>query len=163
MDRIFASPLGFSPGRLTRVSEDWYSLFNSMGICNRHFNNRFYHIDIFAELYSALTGIEKTPDDLRADVERIWNIHRMLNIREGFDSSQDTFPEQWFQPKEHIDGSKEVYDYFRKKKLGREEFSHELREYYNERGWDVVTGIPAVETLRRLGLRREADSLTSLI
>ena len=163
MDRIFASPLGFSPGRLTRVSEDWYSLFNSMGICNRHFNNRFYHIDIFAELYSALTGIEKTPDDLRTDVERIWNIHRMLNIREGFDSSQDTFPEQWFQPKEHIDGSKEVYDYFRKKKLGREEFSHELREYYNERGWDVVTGIPAVETLRRLGLRREADSLTSLI
>jgi aldehyde:ferredoxin oxidoreductase len=161
MDRIFDSPLGFSPGRLTRVSEDWYSLFNAMGTCNRHFNNRFYNMNLFAELYSSLTGIEKTPDDLRTCIERIWNIHRMLNVREGFDRSQDTFPEQWFQPKEHIDGPKEVYDYFRQKKLGREEFSHELKEYYNERGWDEVKGIPTVETLRSLGLDREADSLTS--
>ncbi|MBI2876728.1 MAG: hypothetical protein HYY20_07595 [Candidatus Tectomicrobia bacterium] len=86
----------------------------------------------------------------------------MLNVREGFDRSQDTFPEAWFQPKEHPDGPQEVYDYFRKRKLGREELHQELQEYYRERGWDEATGIPTVETLRRLGLDRQADGLISL-
>lgn len=67
------------------------------------------------------------------------------------------------QPKEHPDGPQEVYDYFRKRKLGREEFHQELQEYYRERGWDEATGIPTVETLRRLGLDREADCLTDPI
>ena len=161
MKRIFDSPLGFSPGRLTRVSEDWYSLFSSMGTCNRHFNNRFYHIDIFSQLYSAATGIEKTGDELMTAMERVWNIHRMLNFREGFDRSHDTFPEQWFEPMEDSEGLREVHDYFKKKKLGREDFSNELTEYYRERGWDEATGLPTVETLSRLGLDREAQSLTS--
>jgi aldehyde:ferredoxin oxidoreductase len=162
MKRVFDAPLGFSPGRLTRVSEDWYTLFNSTGTCNRHFNNRFYHIDILAELYSAATGIEKTPEELMTATERIWNIHRMLNVREGFDRSHDTFPESWFRPAEHPDGRRETHDYFKKKKLGREDFVRELRAYYDERGWDESTGIPTVETLRRFGLDRQADWLTSV-
>jgi aldehyde:ferredoxin oxidoreductase len=162
MERIFHSPREFSPGRLTRVSEDWYTLFNCLGTCNRHFNNRFYHIDIFAELYSAATGIEKTPEELMAATERVWNIHRMLNVREGFDRSHDTFPEQWFQPEDHPDGRREARDYYGNKKLTRADFEHELTEYYRERGWDETTGVPTAETLRRFGLTRQADSLGAM-
>jgi aldehyde:ferredoxin oxidoreductase len=42
IDRIMDSALGFNVGRMTRYAEDWYTILSSLGICNRHFNNRFY-------------------------------------------------------------------------------------------------------------------------
>ncbi len=34
-----------------------------------------------------------------------------------------------------------------------------LDEYYTLRGWDLETGIPKPETLKKLGLRQEANEL----
>lgn len=38
-----------------------------------------------------------------------------------------------------------------------------LEEYYQERGWDVETGIPLPEKLRELGLPEVADSMEGFL
>ena len=42
------------------------------------------------------------------------------------------------------------------------ELDQMLDEYYDLRGWDVKTGIPLPETLRRLKLEDEADGVISM-
>ncbi|MBF0469154.1 MAG: aldehyde ferredoxin oxidoreductase family protein, partial [Desulfamplus sp.] len=46
----------------------------------------------YAELLSAATGKEYEPDIFHRTGERIWNLVRMFNTREGIDSSKDTLP-----------------------------------------------------------------------
>ena len=69
VERIFTKD-SFNPGRLTKHTEDFYCLFNILGLCHRLYISRFYSVDILAELYSAVTGIEVTAGDLkRASLE----------------------------------------------------------------------------------------------
>jgi len=98
--RIFYSPYGFNVGRLTRYSEDWYTVFSSLGVCNRAMVNRFYHIDTFSDLFTSATGIRKSPEEMMIAAERAWNLLRVLNKREGFSRQDDCVPDQWFAPKE---------------------------------------------------------------
>ena len=158
MERIFASPSGFHVGRLTRYSEDWYTVFSSLGVCNRAVVNRFYHVEIFSRLYSALTGIEKSPETLMLDAERAWNLMRLTNQREGFTRADDRIPDKWFQPKGSGGETRYITDYFRTSRLTRGDVEDLLKDYYDERGWDRATGHPTAETLTRLGLNRYAAS-----
>ena len=153
IDRAFDSPLKINIGRFTTSSEDWLALFNSLGICNRHVNNRFYHINTISELYSAATGIEFGPRELMKQAERVWNLFKMINVREGFSRKDDEPPDAWFKPMKTHDG-KEVYmmDYYKTKKLTRKDVDQWLSDYYDERGWDKEKGIPTREKLTELGL-----------
>jgi len=42
------------------------------------------------------------------------------------------------------------------------ELDQMLDEYYKARGWDMGTGIPLPETLKRLGLENEAKGIVDL-
>ena len=153
IDRAFDSPLQINIGRLTVSSEHWLSLFNSLGICNRHVNNRFYHIDTIAELYSAATGTEVTPGDLMEGAERVWNLFKMINLREGFTRKDDEPPRKWFEPMRTFDGKELVMmDYFRNKVLSPADVDTWLDDYYDERGWNAREGAPTREKLTALGL-----------
>jgi len=160
IDRSFDSPLKINIGRFVTSSEHWLALFNSLGICNRHVNNRFYHIDIIAELYSAATGIDQSPQELIKYSERVWNLFKMINVREGFSKKDDEPPEVWFQPMVTHEG-KELYmmDYYKTRRLTREDVEQWLRDYYNERGWNIETGIPTREKLVELGLEEMVPGL----
>ncbi len=151
--RTFSSPLKVNVGRLTRSSEDWLAIFNCLGICNRHVNNRFYHINICSELYSAATGVELGPRELMKCAERVWNLFKLINVREGFSRKDDEPPEKWFEPMRTPQGE-EIFtmDYYRTKVLGREDVDRWLDDYYDERGWDVKKGIPTARKLLELGL-----------
>lgn len=140
-------------GKFTPSSESWLAIFNSLGICNRHVNNRFYHINICSELYSAATGIELIPQDLMRYADRVWNLFKMINVREGFSRKDDKPPEGWFLPIKTYDG-KEAFmmDYYRTKILSREDVDQWLSDYYEERGWDKEKGIPTEKKLTDLGL-----------
>ena len=50
MNRMYPSDKECNIARMTKWSEDWYSLLNCFGICEMHVVNRFYHIDTCAEL-----------------------------------------------------------------------------------------------------------------
>lgn len=153
IDRSFDSPLKINIGRFTTSSEYWLALFNSLGICNRHVNNRFYHINIISELYSAATGVELSPRELMKHSERVWNLFKMINVREGFSRDDDEPPDKWFEPMKTWDG-KELFmmDYYRTRRLTREDVDQWLDDYYSERGWDIKKGIPTKEKLIELEL-----------
>lgn len=142
----------FNVGRLTRYSEDWYSLFNCLSLCNRAWINRFYHVKTIAQLYTAVTGIEINPPDLMKVAERVWNLFKLLNVRAGFSRKDDKAPDVWFKP---IKGKEKDYpltDYYKTKVITEQDMESLIEDYYNERGWDKATGIPTPEKLKELGL-----------
>jgi aldehyde:ferredoxin oxidoreductase len=42
-------------GRMTRYSEDWYTILTSLGLCARAQMNRFYNHELITELYNSVT------------------------------------------------------------------------------------------------------------
>jgi len=152
IERIMDSPFGFNVGRFTRYSEDWFAVFDSLGICIRSQNNRFYSADICARLFSTATGIEMDKQALMEAGERVWNLYKILNWREGFDRKKDVPPDKWFEPMKAAGGEFEIKDYFQTKTLTRADVEHLLDDYYDERGWDIVSGCPSRSKMRQLGL-----------
>jgi len=113
----------------------------------------------WSECYSAVTGFETSLKELRTAARRIYSLYKALNVRLGFSRKDDVFPERWFEPLETSDrGTMVLCDYFGKP-LSREECEELLDDYYDERGWDVDTGIPEKRTLVELGLEDVAGDL----
>ncbi|MDD5288349.1 MAG: aldehyde ferredoxin oxidoreductase N-terminal domain-containing protein [Dehalococcoidales bacterium] len=149
----------FNPGRFSRYSEDWYALFNCLGLCNRAHVNRFYHIKTITEFYTAVTGIEATPTQLMKAAERAWTIEKMLNVREGFGRKDDKPPESWFQPLLKDGKEYRITDYYKTSVLTRKDVEGFFDDYYDERGYDKLTGAPTLAKLEELGLESMAGDL----
>ena len=97
--------------------------------------------DHLARILSAATGIDYTVSSLQKIGERIWNLERLYNIREGIDGAQDTLPARFLkEPLREGPSSGRVVDL--EKMLG---------DYYQARGWDEE-GIPTSGKLEDLGL-----------
>ncbi len=80
-------------------------------------------------------------------------------MRLDFSRKDDVFPERWFEPLETSDrGTMVLSDYFGTP-LSREDCETMLDDYYDERGWDMETGIPREKTLTDLGLKDVAADL----
>ena len=136
IDRIMDSPLGFNVGRMTRYAEDWYTILSSLGICNRHFNNRFYSYELCQKLFRAVTGFQVDEAHLRQSAVQIWNSLKKLNQQEGFGTADDRPPEIWFRPMTGPDDQPLVLrDYFGKMELNRHDITRLVEDYYDERGW----------------------------
>ena len=75
-----------------------------------------------AEFFNAVTGISLTGEDLMKSGERVWNLQKVLNVREGFDRKDDKFPKRWTdEPIQR--GDKEIWlrDYTGKERIGAQE------------------------------------------
>ena len=149
MPRIFTEN-SVNVARLTKHGEDFFNLFNMLGQCHRLYISRFYSLDILAELYSAVTGVEVTGVDLKLASERSWDLWRALNSRAGFDRKDDEPPEVWFEPLKGVKDDYHLMDYFRTKKLTRADVQTLLDDYYDERGWDMDKGIPTKERMESI-------------
>lgn len=139
-------------GRLTRHVQDSGMAMDCLGVCVMYKIPGFLHLTNLAEIYSAVTGHETSPKDLKTAGERAFNLLKVLNGRAGFKRSDDTFPEIWLQPRTTPDGTEYLTDYYRHKKLDQEDLAGVLSDYYLERGWNPETGLPETATLERLGL-----------
>jgi aldehyde:ferredoxin oxidoreductase len=84
-------------------------------------------------------------DDLPLAGERIWNLIRLFNVREGFDRADDALPS--------------ALDLAESDGLSRARFERMLDVYYDQRGWSP-DGVPTAETLSRLDLLAVADDRT---
>jgi aldehyde:ferredoxin oxidoreductase len=143
----------FNCGRLTRHVEDFYSLQCCLGTCTLQAIAGLVSINDFAELYSAATGMETGPEELRRRSERVYNLYKLLNVREGFGRAEDAaFPEVWLTPIDTPDRREALTDYHRIRELTREDILKLLDDYYDERGWDPAKGTPSREKLTELGL-----------
>lgn len=106
--------------------------------------------DTYARLVRAATGQELGPGDLEVIGERIWNLTRLFNYREGVKSQDDTLPVR-FQKEPLPDGPAAGHC------LRPSECEKMLQEYYRLRGWDEE-GKPLPSILRRLGLTAMVES-----
>jgi len=131
------------------------------------------HLQWYAEYFSAVTGMEVSPDDLIEMSERVYNFQRLFNLRQGFGTREhDSIPYRAMGPvtKEEYESRKDRYDK-QLKELGildpkgksAEEKLVALRKYredryeklkdatYKRRGWSP-NGIPTIEKAKELGI-----------
>jgi len=85
-------------------------------------------------------GWEMSREKFLETGERIYNLSRLFNQREGFSRSDDRLPERLKEPREDTGW-----------KIDEADFEKMLSEYYSLRGWDEE-GKPAPETLKRLSI-----------
>jgi len=167
LERVFTPTPEYGPfnvGRYAKHVEDHMVVMNSLGECVIHalwgdlaetldLRIIYSNIELLAEVYSLVTGIKTTPRELKKKGERIFNLYRILQIREGFDERGKP-PKVWFIPRKAPDGTELVMmDYYRKKVISKEDLEKLLDDYYNERGWNQ-SGIPKEELLEEFNLRK---------
>lgn len=160
LKRIFPREGYFNIARMLPYGEDWVMFMNSLGMgCLRGRVDNFFKGEDWVEIYSAVTGLETSMEELRRAARRNYTLYKALNVRLGFSRKDDVFPERWFEPLETTDrGTLFLCDYFGNR-LSREDCERLLDDYYDERGWDIKTGIPKEETLIELGLEDVAKDL----
>ena len=142
----------------TAMLVKWYNdlscVFNSLGFCM--FSDSFEAMGptLYAELYSAVTGHSITPVELMVAGERIFNVMRAYNAREGMRREHDDWPQRFYdQPLKRGD---ETHT------LSKETMDQSLHRYYELRGWDAKTGVPTQERLIELQLHDVADDMMKL-
>jgi aldehyde:ferredoxin oxidoreductase len=94
--------------------------------------------------YSLITGNEVSEEKLKLIGERIWNLTRLFNVREGFQRKDDAVPPRILKDPLHS-GPPKGYS------IPRDQFEKMLDEYYGLRGW-TREGVPTEEKLNILGL-----------
>jgi len=143
IDRI-VQETGYNVGRLNKWTEDVTSVLEILGICMFPPYQRL-SLDLWADVYSAVTGLETTRDDLLAAAENMWDLRRSFNLREGASHLDDTCPERFFKEPISV-GTKRL------KPLDKNHFQGLVQAYYDERGWDPKTGTPLAQKLADLGM-----------
>ena len=105
-----------------------------------------------ADLMEAVTGLPLTAEEVMRVGERINNLARAFNVREGFSRDDDTLPQRLMTEPLKAGASKGHF-------VSKDDLKLMLDEYYAARGWDVNTGVPTKEKLEELGLEYVIDSL----
>jgi aldehyde:ferredoxin oxidoreductase len=100
-------------------------------------------LSIMVDVLNAVTGFEYSTDELLKTGDRITNLLRAFNIREGLVPEDDSLSPRLLTPPENGP---------QKGKSFLETFSEVRRTYYREKGWDERTGKPLPETLKKLQL-----------
>jgi len=99
-------------------------------------------MDTMSEMVSCVLGREVPTANLEKAGERVWNLLRLFNVREGFKVADDSLPARIFKdPLKSGTPAGRV--------LPREQFDSMLREYYQLCGWDSE-GVPTPEKLKEL-------------
>ncbi|MFQ5915045.1 MAG: aldehyde ferredoxin oxidoreductase family protein, partial [Nitrospinota bacterium] len=107
----------------------------------------------YSRMINLVTGWDVTVEELEQTGERICNLERALNVREGIRRKDDTLPHRV----QHVpipDGPHKGMH------CPPEELSAMLDEYYALRGWDAE-GVPTEEKLRDLDLDFVAQDLAA--
>lgn len=121
------------------VQQNLNSAMDTLVLCR--FTSYALDEDHYARLLSKATGLTYKPEDFLLLGERIWNLERLFNLREGFSRKDDTLPKRFLE-EPLSDGST---------KGQVVELEHMLDEYYIFRGWDEE-GRPKARKLEQLGI-----------
>lgn len=131
---------------LNKLYQDLTSTVDSMVACV--FTSFALNPDLYAQLVGSVTGIEQDGKALLKTGERIYNIERLFNLREGKTREDDTLPNRLLD-EPFKSGLSKGY---------KIEFEKLLVEYYQLRGW-TKEGLPTKEKLQELSLTEEGQFL----
>ena len=115
-------------GSITMEGEDYSTVLDSLIWCKflRKAFDDFYRES--AEIYGHVTGWQITPEELRLAGERINNLKKLFNIREGWRRQDDTLPPRVLQeelPTGMVQGVA----------LTADDLDRMISGYYRARGW----------------------------
>ena len=132
-------------GKMVKDMEDVYTLIDSFIVCKFSRGTYYKELEDMTKLYTLVTGIEMAPEEMKRSGERINNVARLFNIREGLGRKDDTLPYKvMHQPIQDEGPSKGAY-------VTQEELDLLLDDYYMARGW-TREGVPTIEKLKELGM-----------
>lgn len=127
-------------------SQNFTAVGDSLVLC-RFTGERGFGLFInenYARMINAVTGWDLEVEDVERIGERICNLERAANIREGITRRHDCLPHRVMKEPIPSGPSKGMY-------CPMEELDRMLDEYYILRGW-TADGVPGTEKLRELGL-----------
>ncbi|TES98095.1 aldehyde ferredoxin oxidoreductase, partial [Patescibacteria group bacterium] len=126
--------------KVVKDLEDALTVFDAVGFCK--FMGLASDAQEISDIIAAVIGREFRVEDFRKAGERIYNLERAFNIREGLTRTDDTLPLRLLEdplPEGPAEGHVNNLEIL-------------LDPYYEFRGWDKTTGKPTPEKLRELDL-----------
>jgi aldehyde:ferredoxin oxidoreductase len=135
------------------ISEHMERVADNLGVCKWLFGLFIYQdTEMVTRVFNLVTGKDWDLNHLLKISERVRNLERMFDVRQGLRRQDDSLPKKFFdQPLTHGPYKGEVMD--------QDKFEQMKDEYYDIRGWDKKTGIPTREKLEELGLGEVADEV----
>ncbi len=128
-------------GYVIKGLQDFKTTIDSLVLCSFVYDLYAYLPNELAEIVTAATGYEMEVGDLVKIGERIFNLKRLFNVREGISRKDDTLPKRFLEEKTTKGPT-----------AGQVvELEPMLNEYYAARGWDD-NGVPTKEKIKELGL-----------
>ncbi|MCW4020139.1 MAG: aldehyde ferredoxin oxidoreductase family protein [Candidatus Bathyarchaeota archaeon] len=134
-------------GELVAKTQDLMCMFDSMKVCKFILFGGIKPPQL-VEWLNWVTGWNMTLEEFMRTGERIFNLKRLYNVREGVSRKDDVLPPRILTHKRGEGGSAESLP-----PLGEH-----LAQFYEYRGWDE-TGIPTQKKLAELSLEKEASFL----
>ena len=131
-------------GRITADGEDFSAVLDSLIWCK--FLRKAFD-DLYSEsseIYERVTGWPMTAEELRTSGERVNNLKKLFNIREGWTRDDDTLPARVLEEVLPTGVAQGVG-------LSRDDLDMMIAGYYRARGWTEDGLIPEGK-LRELGL-----------
>ena len=143
-ERVDRLSVDESRGIIAAESEDFEAVLDSLIWCKflRKAFNDFYEES--AQVYTMITGWDMSLDELKQAGERIHNLKKLFNIREGWSRRDDALPPRTLQeplPTGVVAGVG----------LTQEELDYMIAGYYQARGWNDDGSVPDTK-LAELGL-----------
>lgn len=139
-------------GRVVKHYEEWSALSDCLEVCkNTVVNMEIVDYDLAARLMRTAAGWDVSGDEIQMICERVVNLEKAFNTREGLTREDDSLPHRFTHeplPPESGPSAGSVV-----------ELEPMLDEYYQVRGWDIDTGRPTAKKLQQLGLIKEAQEL----
>ena len=129
-------------GRAVAFFEDLRALGDSLTNCRFVARNELAFPEWQVDILNAVTGQEFTVTDLYLVGERISNLERLFNLREGLTPDDDTLPPRFLEEPLTEGASAGCVV----------PLEPMLEEYYAARDWDRGTGYPSPAKLQELGL-----------
>jgi aldehyde:ferredoxin oxidoreductase len=135
------------------ISEHMERVADNLGICKWLYGLFiFQDVDMAMNVFNLATGKDWELEQLLKVSERVRNLERMFDVRQGLRRKDDSLPKKFFkEPLKNGPYKGEVMD--------EKKFEQMKDEYYEIRGWDKATGVPSREKLETLGLNDVAEEV----
>jgi len=154
-ERVDRLSVDESRGIIAAESEDFEAVLDSLIWCKflRKAFKDFYQES--AEVYTMITGWDMSPGELKQAGERIHNLKKLFNIREGWSRQDDALPPRTLQEVLPTGMAAGVG-------LTQEELDYMISGYYQARGWNQDGSVPdsKLAELGLLDLFRESSGVT---
>jgi aldehyde:ferredoxin oxidoreductase len=132
-------------GDVIKYNQDYVAAIELVNTCTFPANNLdLFGLELVGNMLVAAVGEPKfgSADYLWHVGEKVYNLERCFNIRDGFSRKDDALPKRMYT--EPLQGGLRDGEVIRKPDVI-------IDEYYEARGWDK-NGIPTQETLKKFGL-----------